>query len=104
LPPALASSPNNPDTLVITMMQAHWIARVLSHRVLVWLGRLSYAIYVIHLPMQAIFQSTLRPQMHTLSGFLLMFPFMALVILTAHLSYRYYESWFLTWKDRLAAR
>lgn len=87
--------------LVIAMTQTNGITRFLSQRPLVWLGRLSYTTYVIHLPIQAILQDHYRAPLHTLPGFLLMFPYMATVILIAHLSYKYYETWFLRWKDRL---
>ena len=83
------------------MTQENWISRVLSRPTLVRLGRLSYTIYVIHLPIQAILQDYYRAPLHTLTGFLLLFPDMAVVILVAHLSYTYYESWFRRLKDRV---
>ncbi|MFN8574948.1 MAG: acyltransferase [Gemmatimonadaceae bacterium] len=90
--------------LVITMTQSHWITRFLSTPVLVWMGRLSYTTYIIHLPIQAILQDHYRAPLHTLNGFLLMFPYIAIVVLLSHLSYKYYESWFLKLKDRIAAQ
>jgi peptidoglycan/LPS O-acetylase OafA/YrhL len=70
-------------------------------RPLQYLGKISYGIYVYNLPLVALVVY-LRTNSHWPRGFGLWFvPLFALNITIAHLSYRYFESWFLRKKATL---
>jgi peptidoglycan/LPS O-acetylase OafA/YrhL len=79
------------------------IAGFLRLRTLRWLGAYSYGIYIVHVPLQELMQSVLKPDRHT-GG--LMTSIAASVLLVscscglAFLSYHYYESRFLKLKHR----
>lgn len=72
------------------------VRRTLSIPPLVWLGRRSYGIYLFHVPVLEVLQASVpwRRSVITLA-------MLAITLVVAALSYRYVESPFLRWKNRL---
>ncbi len=88
---------------VITCCQANVLSRLLGNKFLVHVGKLSYGIYIVHLPLQALVRRFFPYDLHSPFGFLMMFPFIALVLTVAHLSYTYFELRFIAIKNRRGA-
>lgn len=87
--------------LVLYGSARHWVRRSMEWRPLRFLGRISYGVYVFHWPLLLVLE-----QMSPLSGNLLLrlaqwLLYMAVLLLLAWLSFRYYEMWFLRQKPRL---
>jgi peptidoglycan/LPS O-acetylase OafA/YrhL len=67
---------------------------------LVNIGKVSYGIYIFHWPILFLVKHIVWFQPNTFKAFLVLPVYMIVVILLANLSYRYYESRFLSLKDR----
>lgn len=76
----------------------------LDQPVMNWLGRISYGIYVYHTFVIIIIFSLLRQRLSTSFGSLLIVYLLviATTLVIAHLSYQYFESWFLSKKEKFA--
>ncbi len=71
------------------------LGRILDSRVLVWLGRLSYGIYMFHQVVSGLLHGSLRhgePQIRTLSDAGITFTSLCITLALAILSYRFFES------------
>ena len=81
---------------LISLSETHLINRILKSKVLQYLGRISYGIYVWHVLALAILNKVF------ISGFLLFDFFLALIltILISHLSFFYFENYFLKFKKK----
>jgi len=78
--------------------------RFLESSILVNIGRVSYGMYIFHWLIYVYIFARLFPVQHLAWQILLFIPYLAAVYGVAALSYRFYESWFLKWKDRLYTR
>lgn len=85
------------------------LPKVFSNKYLEYLGKISYGIYVIHLPVLLfslliytsivpMWVNTKYPIVYELVAWIF---FMGTTLTLSHLSYKYFESYFLNWKDKL---
>jgi peptidoglycan/LPS O-acetylase OafA/YrhL len=83
-----------------------------NNKLMAYIGKISYGIYVYHVPILffwLVFYTKVVPQwvsvkypfLFELGGWI---PFMGLVFLFSHLSYKYFEEFFLKWKVKLDAK
>jgi peptidoglycan/LPS O-acetylase OafA/YrhL len=72
-----------------------YLRKALESKPLVQLGKVSYGLYLLHWPMQIIFERFVELENNIVLRFLQFLPFFALASGAAWLSFRYYESWFL---------
>ena len=91
--------------LLLTLDPETWPARVLRHRVLVGVGRISYGMYLIHGFIVTFLLAHIAwlHRLH-LPGLSVVLIGPAIALGTAWLSFRYFESPFLALKSRLAPR
>jgi peptidoglycan/LPS O-acetylase OafA/YrhL len=90
--------------LIICASQANALASFFENRFLCYLGKMSYGIYVFHLPLQRLFQYAFPVHPRTLPGMMVFVLLFATVIAVAHLSYFHFEIRFLGLKDYFAKR
>ena len=81
---------------LLAMNENHFVNRILSGKILQFLGRISYGIYVWHLLALKILSSLFISNILILD-FMLAF---SLTIMLAYLSYYYFERYFLILKDK----
>ena len=67
---------------------------------LVYLGKISYGIYVFHVPVMVCVKNIFPGPIFSFSGLLFCIIYFALTFLIAHFSFEYYEKHFLKLKDR----
>jgi len=88
------------------------IPRLFTNKLMVYLGKISYGIYVFHIPILffwLIFYTRAVPKWvfnkypfaYELAAWI---PYMGLVLLFSHLSYKYFEDYFLKLKEKIDAR
>jgi hypothetical protein len=86
---------NGPTPLFATLifvaaLQQGYLTRALSNPILVWLGEISYSIYLLHsLLVQCL--SAYLPELFTLNNWLAFFIYLSLVILLSHLNFSIVE-------------
>lgn len=90
--------------LIITMCHPNFVTRFLENRFLCYVGKMSYGIYVLHFPIQHFFSEWFDIEPRSVSGVAMLFVFMATVLGAAHLSYYYFEKYFLDIKEAKFAR
>jgi len=78
-------------------------ARFLTWPGMVRIGRISYGMYVFHLPILGRFDDYLDLKPYSLSGAAIFVVFLLTVIVVSELSFRFYESRFLALKGRYGA-
>lgn len=88
---------------IFCAMENAAIARILSFRPLVFVGMISYGLYVWHLPLMRLFSIFWPPDTHSLGGLVRFAVYLAASIGTAALSYLCYERHFLKIKNRSPA-
>ena len=89
--------------LVIISKQSHsLIQRIFKNKVLVQIGKVSYGMYVYHWVFLAFYRKTLHPFIgYRPISFLV---YLALVYAISWLSFRFFESYFITLKDRFVGK
>ena len=90
--------------LIISASQPNVVARFFENRFLCYLGKMSYGIYVLHLPVQQCFRGAFPIHPRTWPGMMIFLPQLATVIAVAHVSYFHFEIRFLGMKDYFAKR
>ena len=87
-----------------TRIQSGLFVRIFRLDAMVFLGKISYGLYLIHMPVIR-FMTEFYPLPETYAGRILyFFPFAGISILLAWVSFRYYERIFLRMKDRRFAQ
>ena len=71
----------------------------LKHRIITFIGRISYGIYVYHLGILVIFQRVFPVPDRSLESLVLFVPYLLLTVGVSYLSFRIFESRFLQLKD-----
>lgn len=104
--------PALPDTLIhvlcvalvgaCVMRESHLLSGLLRFRPLAYIGTVSYGMYLIHMLCKNLMIRILGALNLEQEGLALFFSTLALVVLVAGLSYRYFESFFLRLKLGLA--
>jgi len=79
-----------------------WLAAVLKTRPLQMLGRRSYSIYLMHMPLLLIFENIAKRVHGAMAGTLVVLAFIAVLLVISGWTYRYIEDPFRTWFNRLA--
>jgi peptidoglycan/LPS O-acetylase OafA/YrhL len=77
--------------IVSVAADAGWVARLFGHRLPVYLGRISYSIYLMHAPLLLIFAYLMRAARGLLQVSMVAAGFYATLILVSHLTFRYIE-------------
>ncbi|MCK1642993.1 acyltransferase [Bradyrhizobium sp. 157] len=80
-------------SLIVLAMQRHWTCRPLEWGPVVHVGRISYGLYVLHMPVLRLVNEV--PLANVTRELL----FGIVLIASAHLSFRYLEKPFLKWKS-----
>ena len=84
---------------LVWVLQRNAQSGLLCHPAVVATGRVSYGLYVFHNPLLLLLRSAIPFTATTATGAALFVPYCAVLLLLAHGSYRWYESWFLRRKD-----
>jgi len=84
--------------LILLVNEKAAVARLLSHPAGVFLGKISYGMYVFHLLVQQEVLAILGHR-HSLGNLAVFTAYLGLLTAVCWLSYRYYESYFLNRKD-----
>ena len=85
--------------LILLAMEKRLVARMLSHPAALFLGRVSYGMYLFHLViLEGVI--TILGRRHSLANLMVFAVYMGFLSGVCWLSYRYYESYFLSRKDR----
>ena len=85
------------------------IPKLFDNKVMVYFGKISYGIYVFHIPVLYFWLVTYSsivpmwvfkkyPFIYEVAAWV---PYFSLVLLFSHLSYKYFEIYFLKWKERI---
>lgn len=83
-----------------------------NHPLMVYFGKISYGIYVFHIPIlyfwlvlyagvAPMWVAKKHPFLYEFAAWV---PYIGLVLLLSHFSYKYFEMYFLKWKERLDAK
>ncbi|MEZ5022963.1 MAG: hypothetical protein R2728_06815 [Chitinophagales bacterium] len=82
---------------------------LLENKFVVFIGKISYGMYVYHFALMVIFMKLLRAvlpvnpiELPYILHFLLFFVYLGLVILVSYLSFNYFEMFFLKMKKRIS--
>jgi peptidoglycan/LPS O-acetylase OafA/YrhL len=95
------------STLILNLVSIHnqhrlqLFRRILEHRWLVRIGRVSYGMYVFHWAILVYFYARFFTSPHLFWRIVLFVPYVLLVYLFAEASYRFYEVHFLKLKERI---
>ena len=86
--------------LIVNLLSGNFITRILSNRFLVYTGKLSYGIYVFHYPLVGL-AILLGAELSSISpkGLGAFAIYLSAVYLAAAISFRFFESKFIAWKD-----
>jgi peptidoglycan/LPS O-acetylase OafA/YrhL len=85
------------------------IPKLFNNKVMVYFGKISYGIYVFHIPVLyfwLLLYSSIVPKwvfkkvpfIYEIAAWI---PYFSLVFLFSHLSYKYFEIYFLKWKEKI---
>jgi peptidoglycan/LPS O-acetylase OafA/YrhL len=85
--------------VALVLNPTHWVARALEWRPVAYVGRISYGVYLLHLPVIDVVQRLGLPASGRATGLLFVSSFAGTVVLAA-LSYTYFEGPLLRLKDR----
>ena len=86
--------------LIVNLLSGNFVTRILSNRFLVYTGKLSYGIYVFHYPLVGL-AILLGAELSSVSpkGLGAFAIYLSAVYLAAAVSFRFFESKFIAWKD-----
>lgn len=73
----------------------------LNNSILVYIGKISYGIYIFHVPVLVLIRKVFKGKFLSVEGILFMVTYFLLTFLIAHVSYKYYEKRFLTLKKKI---
>jgi peptidoglycan/LPS O-acetylase OafA/YrhL len=90
-------------SLLLLACRPNIVATVLAHSTLVYIGRISYGMYVFHLVILLGARKLAGPR-HSLENLTLFLLYFGVVVAVSAISYRWFESAFLRMKDRTAGR
>ena len=90
--------------LIMHLLSGGRLSAVFSARPLVYTGTISYGLYVFHYPVLALLKAAVFFHPYSLEGLVMFAIYLASVFAVAALSFRYFERWFLVWKDRRFVR
>lgn len=92
--------------ILLCLLNPHgWLARCLRHKALVYLGTLSYGLYMLHQPVSGLVHGALRsakPEMNTPADILVTTLALGILIGVAHLSFKFMERPLLRFGRRFA--
>jgi len=86
-------------SMILCLLENRFLPSVFQNPAVVYLGTISYGVYVWHLPLLHILFTTWRADYHSILGFLRFLTLVALTILTASVSYHGFERYFLRMKQ-----
>jgi peptidoglycan/LPS O-acetylase OafA/YrhL len=84
--------------LIFCALQDNVIARLLSFRPLIYVGAISFGVYVWHLPLMRIFAAHWPAQEHSAAGLLRFAVYFVTTLAVASISYYSFERYFLRMK------
>ena len=84
---------------LVCALQRRYAFRALENPAIVYLGTISYGVYIFHIPILMIFQSVTQ-----LTGWMLFVPYSATVLAFSAVSFRWFETPFLRLKDSIQIR
>lgn len=87
---------------IVTALRAGGFSRFFGSRPLAYVGRMSYGVYVFHLPVLRLFRHFLPRNVVSWRGLAVFCVCLAVTLVVSDLSYRFFESRFLGYKDRFA--
>ncbi len=90
--------------LIIAMCHPNFLTRFLENRFLCYVGKMSYGIYVLHMAVLTFYRGWLPVDPRSWEGLAVFVAACASVIALAHLSYFYFEKFFLDIKEAKFAR
>ena len=83
-------------TCILAVVNGNWLTRIFEGRLICYLGRISYGMYVFHQPMLWFLRNH-----NLLRQGVIYFAFYFLVLLAvSHFSFEYFETWFLNLKEK----
>ena len=86
--------------LIAVLLSANSLSRLLEHRLLVWVGAISYGVYVWHLPVLQIVRQVTPPYApQSLMGAVVFLVYLVVSLGLSQLSYVAFERWFLDLKN-----
>ena len=83
---------------IVCILQRYWFARAVDNAYMARIGKISYGIYVYHLPLLTIARALVDPH-DWLGRFVVFLGWLIIVLVTAEASFRFLESRFLRFKD-----
>jgi peptidoglycan/LPS O-acetylase OafA/YrhL len=86
-------------SLILCLIDNRFLPSIFQHPAAIYLGTVSYGIYVWHLPLLHILFNLWPADFHSLQGFVRFLTLLALSVLTAFVSYFYFERLFLRMKQ-----
>lgn len=91
--------------LILSVCQDRgWLAAILKTRPLQMLGRRSYSIYLMHMPLLLIFENIAKRVNGVMASTLVVLAFVAVLLVISGWTYRYIEDPFRAWFNRLAGK
>jgi peptidoglycan/LPS O-acetylase OafA/YrhL len=85
--------------LIVNLLRGGALAGWLSRRSMVYAGKISYGLYVLHYPLLGLVKGAVYYTPFSLEGVAVFGIYLSMLFGAAALSFRYFESRFLAWKD-----
>ena len=90
--------------VILNITRSERLAGFLAGRVLVFVGKISYGLYVFHYPILGLIRSAVYFHAVSVRGILIFPVYLAVLFGFSYVSFRFFESWFLKWKHVLFTR